>query len=372
MDKIDKLAWNAAIANDMTASTSTKERNTCRRAFGLLAASVMLGLNANAVLAHDTAAIEASFVTCAAEDERADGHCASYNADSIATTNAATTTRSADNGNITATADYYFASNGQNDGTDNASATGANATAIGANAMAQGDGSVVIGEGAQDGTEAVVDHAIVIGTNAKVDHESNIAATGTIAIGNAAYAYNDAAVALGQQAEAIGIFTTALGSAASATGTGAIAVGHQAVATGINAMAIGVHAEATNVATTAIGGGATANALYAVAIGYEASADQFNSVALGTRSTADRANAVSIGRTLSERQLIHVAAGTHGTDAVNVSQLTPTLDALGATFNDDGSVSAPSYNVGGSTVHTVGDALSNLDGRVTINTTLKS
>jgi autotransporter adhesin len=37
--------------------------------------------------------------------------------------------------------------------------------------------------------------------------------------------------------------------------------------------------------------------------------------------------------------------------------------------NPDGTISAPSYSVGGTTVHSVGDAVSNLDGRVTQNTT---
>ncbi|MDQ7976554.1 YadA-like family protein [Paraburkholderia sp. SARCC-3016] len=63
-------------------------------------------------------------------------------------------------------------------------------------------------------------------------------------------------------------------------------------------------------------------------------------------------------------------------DAVNGSQLytvaNSTAAALGggSTVNADGSISAPTYslNEGSTKVHTVGDAISNLDGRVTQNT----
>ena len=48
-----------------------------------------------------------------------------------------------------------------------------------------------------------------------------------------------------------------------------------------------------------------------------------NSVALGANSNdGGRANVVSVGSVNAERQLTNVAAGTQGTDAVNVNQLT--------------------------------------------------
>jgi autotransporter adhesin len=60
-------------------------------------------------------------------------------------------------------------------------------------------------------------------------------------------------------------------------------------------------------------------------------------------------------------------------DAINGSQLhgvsSSVADALGggSMVNANGTISAPSYNVGGTTVHNVGDAVTNLDGRVTTN-----
>jgi len=77
-------------------------------------------------------------------------------------------------------------------------------------------------------------------------------------------------------------------------------------------------------------------------------------------------------------KLIGVAAGNlnaNSTDAVNGSQLygvaNSTANALGggSTVNANGTISAPSYVVGGSTFGNVGNALTNLDGRVTQNTT---
>jgi autotransporter adhesin len=66
--------------------------------------------------------------------------------------------------------------------------------------------------------------------------------------------------------------------------------------------------------------------------------------------------------------LHNVAAGTAKTDAVNVSQLSGVTDALGGGAKVDettGEVVAPTYNVGGGSFHTAGDALTNIDNRVT-------
>ncbi|MGF6604896.1 peptidoglycan hydrolase CwlO-like protein, partial [Paraburkholderia sp. GAS448] len=104
-----------------------------------------------------------------------------------------------------------------------------------------------------------------------------------------------------------------------------------------------------------------------MALGLVAIASEDDSVALGSRSLADRGNAVSVGNATLKRQIMNVAAGTEDSDAVVVSQLKGVTAALGggAAVNADGSISAPSYNVGGTTVNNVGDAVANLDGRVT-------
>ncbi|MDD2047751.1 YadA-like family protein [Pseudomonas putida] len=76
--------------------------------------------------------------------------------------------------------------------------------------------------------------------------------------------------------------------------------------------------------------------------------------------------------------LNNVASGAvnqTSTDAINGSQLftlansTANVMGGGSAVNPDGSISAPSYSLDGMTVNNVGDAITNLDGRVVQNTT---
>ena len=71
----------------------------------------------------------------------------------------------------------------------------------------------------------------------------------------------------------------------------------------------------------------------AVVLGHNAKVTGEGGVALGAGSVADRANAVSVGSTGANRQIINVAAGTEGTDAVNVSQLKKVSDTANAGWN---------------------------------------
>lgn len=147
--------------------------------------------------------------------------------------------------------------------------------------------------------------------------------------------------------------------AASATGTGSIAVGASAAASAQQSVAIGWGAQAH------AGQGA-------IALGANANASGENSVALGADSVADRDNVVSVGWGLGgngTRQVINVANGTEGTDAVNVQQLRPVIDALGGGAAHDsmsGIVSGPSYSVQGESFDNVGDALDKVDGGMTV------
>ncbi|HEY4350464.1 MAG TPA: YadA family autotransporter adhesin, partial [Paraburkholderia sp.] len=62
-------------------------------------------------------------------------------------------------------------------------------------------------------------------------------------------------------------------------------------------------------------------------------------------------------------------------DAVNGSQLYSVSNSMadaiggGSTVNADGTISAPSYTVNGKTIHNMGDAITNIDERTTINST---
>ncbi|KFG98576.1 hypothetical protein GQ56_0103440 [Burkholderia paludis] len=144
-----------------------------------------------------------------------------------------------------------------------------------------------------------------------------------------------------------------------ADGTNAVTLGTGASAAGEGALAVGANANATPDGSVALGENATVDA---AATG---------SVALGSGSIADRAQSVSVGSAGNERQITNVAAGTQATDAVNFTQLTNTAQSVaaslggGASVAIDGTIVAPTYTLKGTDYHTVGDALSNLDTRVT-------
>ena len=167
----------------------------------------------------------------------------------------------------------YFKANGANDGSDNA--------------VAPNTGSIAIGAKAAVAASAGVDQ-IAIGHNAQA---GTAGWTGAIALGGSTSALYDGIAA---------------GNAASATASGSVALGG--------------NAKATASSSTALGKGSNATAT--------------NSVALGANSVASRANAVSVGGVGSERQIVNVANGTSGTDAVNLSQLA----AMGATIGTSGVV----------------------------------
>lgn len=69
------------------------------------------------------------------------------------------------------------------------------------------------------------------------------------------------------------------------------------------------------------GAGALASGDNSVAIGTNSHATHNNAIALGNNSVTDLDNSVSVGFAGGERQITNVAAGTKGTDAVNLSQL---------------------------------------------------
>ncbi|MPW20721.1 adhesin [Paraburkholderia sp. CNPSo 3157] len=151
-----------------------------------------------------------------------------------------------------------------------------------------------------------------------------------------------------------------------------------ATASGVDSVAIGGAATATAQNSVALGSGSTTTADLSAA-GYNPG----NTALSGTASAAN--GEVSVGSSGNERRVTNVAAGSAATDAVNVSQLqsedakvntegaaTATALGGGSTFDTTtGTISAPTYvlNDGNTTVTNVGGAITNLDGRVTQNTT---
>ncbi|MFM0133162.1 YadA-like family protein [Paraburkholderia sediminicola] len=192
-----------------------------------------------------------------------------------------------------------------------AAATGVNATAVGAQAAAGSRGSTAIGAAAA----ALAVNATVVGAGAS----SGFDATNGVSIG--------------YMADAEGADSLSLGTSSMANGDGSVAMG-------------------TNTFTAT---GAT-NAL---ALGTNAQVNTPGSVALGSGSVADRVNSVAVGSATLRRQIINVADGTFDSDAATVGQLKVVTGALGggAAINQDGSIAAPAYAIGGTTYNDVGAAL---------------
>jgi trimeric autotransporter adhesin len=254
--------------------------------------------------------------------------------------------------------------------------------AMGASANAQGGGSVAIGDGAQAGVDSTgkpsssINYGVSIGTGTRSNN-------GAVAIGLDTLADGNKATSLGIRASASATSSVAIGDSASATGTEGVAIGVSSKAMGNSGIALGNTASAAGNAGVALGYSTQASGSYSAALGYKAiasgdssialganaNASTTGSVALGQGSVADRANAVSVGTTAvgGQRQIINVAAGTQGTDAVNLNQLATSAGSIasaiggGSVVNADGSITAPSYIVQGATVTNLGAAIGGLD-----------
>lgn len=293
--------------------------------------------------------------------------------------------------------DYIAVSNNVITGAPTTAADTLNTMAIGPSANAWGDYALAVGAGAgaiRAGSTAIGSRAAALALNSVV-----------IGYGASTGFNADRGVSIGYMADAEGLDSLGLGSFA-------IASGQRSLAFGVNALT----------------GSA---ALDGIALGTSSMATASGAVALGANAKADRANTVSVGNTTLQRQIVNLAAGTADTDAVNVGQLrdavsaglgdavtydSPAHDAVtlggatasapvrlanvangvidaasrdavngsqlyglsasaasalggGASVAPDGTIVAPVYRVGGSVFRNVGDALGNLDGRVTSNTT---
>ncbi|AZQ52619.1 YadA-like family protein [Burkholderia cenocepacia] len=218
------------------------------------------------------------------------------------------------------------------------------------------------------------------GTAAAIGISSTAAGLDTVAVGLQSIAQSDNAVAIGSFAQT-GVdqeYSVAIGSMVTTNGVGAIGIGSKVRSNGENSVAVGTNGAAAIADSSvvvgdrakvwagavngiAIGSNASVNlgVTDAIALGANAKALKPGSIAIGAGSTADRANAVSFGALGAERQLVNVAKGTVNTDAVNVGQLRDAMAAFGgnADIAKDGSVTAPTYTIGGQTYHDVEAAL---------------
>ena len=134
--------------------------------------------------------------------------------------------------------------------------------------------------------------------------------------------------ATGKYSSAVGYRNGASGSFSSAfggffdNGDGVLGAGDQSNnASGYNSAAFGNGNLASGTKSSAFGVHNTAQGFNASAFGYASQALNPYSTAIGYQAVADRDYAISVGQTGAEHQIIHLAAGTEDTDAVNLGQL---------------------------------------------------
>ncbi|WP_433705403.1 YadA-like family protein [Paraburkholderia sacchari] len=250
--------------------------------------------------------------------------------------------------------------------TNAANATGTDAVSIGTNAASGGDNSIALG--LQAATTAAGTNGVAVGNGATVS------ANNGIAIGVGAQATGTSALSVGTGNKVSGNNSGAFGDPNTITGNSSYAVGNNSTISGDNSLAFG-NSNTVNGANSAVvgsNGTVAAGQTDVLALGNNITSTASNSVVLGSNSGTTRANTVAVGSSTAQRQVVNMAAGTSSTDAVNVAQLTPVVNALGgnASFNaSTGAVTGPNYTltnangiVGSSgSLGDVGSAMNRLD-----------
>lgn len=195
-------------------------------------------------------------------------------------------------------------------------ASGNGAVAIGDAASVSAEGSVALGQGSADNGRGAESYT---GKYSTADNTTS----GTVSVGNAATGETRTVSNVADGREAMdAVNLRQLDGAMAAVGD--TVSGLQNGTDGmfqVNNNSGQAKPSATGTDAMAGGAGSVASGSHSTAMGTGSKATAANSTALGANSVADRENSVSVGSVGNERQLTNVAAGTQGTDAVNLDQL---------------------------------------------------
>ncbi|HAT7732833.1 TPA: cell surface protein, partial [Enterobacter cloacae] len=211
--------------------------------------------------------------------------------------------------------------------------SGEGSIAIGKNTSASGKNSTVIGSDAI----STASNSIALGANSLADRENTVSVG---SVGNERQITNVAAGTADTDAVNVAQLKNVTGSIVNVNNNiNNIAEGKDGMfkvnntsnlskpkVEGSNSLAGGAGSSASGNNSMSVGMKSSASGKDSVALGNASSASAKNAVALGSNSIADRENTVSVGSVGNERQISNVAAGTKGTDAVNVSQLNKGLN----------------------------------------------
>ncbi|HYG05342.1 MAG TPA: YadA-like family protein [Stenotrophomonas sp.] len=288
-------------------------------------------------------------------------------------------------------ANYYLKVNGRGDAvgstapTDDASAAGAGSIAIGSDSGSSADNGIALGALAR----VTARDAIALGTGSVADQENTVSVGSAKVSRYAAYANDGATTAqltsaantrrivnmaagIGET-DAVNVaqlrqLTQGLGGGADFNPDGSLKAPIYNVAGGsyssVGAALGGLDARLNQAsARMAQARNSQGDSAGAGLVQQDASGGAIN-VALNTDGTR-----INFAGMAGDRTLAGVGKGRADNDGANVAQLRGVIDGLGggATVSADGSISGPTYVVGGSTVRSAGEAIGNLDTRVSNN-----
>ncbi|MDZ9803541.1 YadA-like family protein [Escherichia coli] len=257
---------------------------------------------------------------------------------------------------------------------DTANASKAYSMALGASSVASEENAIALGRSSvASGTDSLAfgRQSLASAANAIAIGAETEAAENATAIGNNAKAKGTNSMAMGFGSLADKVNTIALGNGSQALADNAIAIGQGNKADGVDAIALGNGSQSRGLNTIALGTASNATGDKSLALGSNSSANGINSVALGADSIADLDNTASVGNSSLKRKIVNVKNGaikSDSYDAINGSQLYAISDSVakrlggGAAVDvDDGTVTAPTYNLKNGSKNNVGAALAVLD-----------
>lgn len=237
----------------------------------------------------------------------------------------------------------------------------------------------------EDGTAVGANAKVNAGLNGSVIINPTPGAIGGTAIGRASRTQGDDNVAVGGWAVVgeVALFTqvnqgTAIGAGSNVSEDGGTALGARAVASGTNAVAIGSNSVASEDDTVSFGSATTSRRLTNIADGTAAtdaaSVGQLqivNGQAIAAQTTANSASAAAATAQTTANSA-STAAATAQASANAASQRTVLLGQStaaafggGAQFDPaTGTMTAPSYTIGGANYGSIGSALTALDERI--------
>ncbi|EKP6072136.1 YadA-like family protein [Escherichia coli] len=257
---------------------------------------------------------------------------------------------------------------------DTANASKAYSMALGASSVASEENAIALGRSSvASGTDSLAfgRQSLASAANAIAMGAETEAAENATAIDNNAKAKGTNSMAIGFGSLADKVNTIALGNGSQALADNAIAIGQGNKADGVDAIALGNGSQSRGLNTIALGTASNATGDKSLALGSNSSANGINSVALGADSIADLDNTVSVGNSSLKRKIVNVKNGaikSDSYDAINGSQLYAISDSVAKRLGggsavdvDDGTVTAPTYNLKNGSKNNVGAALAVLD-----------